>query len=55
MRDDGRLVGMGERAYDSEDLLQSLLESYPKLLAGDQVDSANPDAPAERHQGRTNS
>ena len=26
-----------EQAYDSEDLLQELLEKYPNLLAGDQI------------------
>jgi len=36
------LYPMEERPYDSEDLLQGLLERYPDLLAGDQVD---PDAP----------
>ncbi len=36
------LVEMKEQAYDSEDLLQSLLADYPSLIAGDQVDSENP-------------
>lgn len=31
------LVALRERAYDSEDLLQALLEHHPELLAGDQV------------------
>ncbi|MBK6559961.1 hypothetical protein [Candidatus Amarobacter glycogenicus] len=34
---------MVETPYASEDVLQSLIERYPNLLAGDQV---NPDAPA---------
>ncbi len=38
----GQLVKMDEQPYDSEDLLQRLLADYPNLLAGDQVDSANP-------------
>ena len=38
----GQLVRMKEERYDSEDLLQRLLADYPNLLAGDQVDSANP-------------
>lgn len=46
MRDEGRiylisddetLVPLRERPYDSEDLLQELLATYPDLLAGDQM------------------
>ena len=33
---------MTEQKYDSEDLLQGLLEKYPNLLAGDQIDSEVP-------------
>lgn len=40
--DDDRLVEMTEQAYDSEDQLQELLEKYPNLLAGDQIDRATP-------------
>ena len=36
--DDDRLVEMTEQPYDSEDQLQELLEKYPNLLAGDQID-----------------
>ena len=36
------LIEMTEQSYDSEDLLQELLEKYPNLLAGDQIDSENP-------------
>ncbi len=36
------LVPLAQKAYNSEDLLQTLLEKYPSLLAGDQV---NPTAP----------
>ncbi len=42
IQDDGRLVEMAERAYDSEDLLQGLLATYPNLLAGDQIDRVTP-------------
>lgn len=36
--DDGALVEMNEQPYDSEAVLQGLLERYPNLLAGDQMD-----------------
>lgn len=42
IQDGSRLVRMNEAAYDSEDLLQSLLEDYPDLLAGDQMESSDP-------------
>jgi hypothetical protein len=42
LRDDGQLVEMTERAYDSERLLQELLESHPALLSGDQIDPESP-------------
>ena len=42
IRDKGKLVEMTEKAYDSEDLLQKLLEDYPNLLAGDQIDKESP-------------
>ncbi len=42
LQDDNTLLEMKEELYDSEDLLQSLLEDYPKLLAGSQI---NPDSP----------
>jgi hypothetical protein len=37
-----RLSPMKEQAYDSEDLLQTLLADYPDLLAGDQIDDTAP-------------
>ncbi len=40
--DDSNLIRMNENAYDSEDVLQALLEEYPALLPGDQIDSLNP-------------
>src|SRR3990170_5397549 len=42
IREDGELVEMTGQAYDSEDLLQGLLARYPRLLAGDQIDSTAP-------------
>lgn len=42
VQDDGRLIEMGEHAYDSEDVLQRLLADYPHLLAGDQIDASAP-------------
>jgi hypothetical protein len=42
IQDNGALVEMSEQKYDSEDLLQALLEKYPNLLAGDQIDSESP-------------
>ena len=42
IQDNGQLVEMTERAYDSEDLLQELLAKYPNLLAGGQIDSSVP-------------
>jgi len=38
----GELVEMNENQSDSEDLLQSLLEKYPRLLAVDQIDTGSP-------------
>ena len=38
----GELVELREQAYDSEDVLQGLLERYPNLLAGEQIDSREP-------------
>lgn len=40
--DDDRLVEMTEKPYESEEQLQDLLEKYPNLLAGDQIDRATP-------------
>lgn len=39
---DGELVPMHETPYESEDLLQELLEKYPDLMAGEQMSSADP-------------
>ena len=39
---EGQLVAMTERAYDTEDVLQSLPAYYPDLLAGEQI---NPESP----------
>jgi hypothetical protein len=40
--DDGELVELSERAYDSEDVLQALLERHPELLAGALIDPELP-------------
>jgi len=37
-----KLVELREEKYDSEDLFQEYLENYPKILAGDQINSENP-------------
>lgn len=39
---DGSLLALSESPYDSEDVLQLLLERYPALLAGHQVDAERP-------------
>ena len=40
---DSELTGMDESEYDSEDLLQRLLADHPDLLAGEQINSDEPD------------
>ncbi len=42
IQEDGGLVEMAERPYDSEDLLQRLIAEHPNLLAGDQIDTDEP-------------
>ena len=42
IRDNGELVAMNERGYDTENLLQEYLANHHDLLAGDQIDSTNP-------------
>jgi hypothetical protein len=44
LREGGELVKLTERTYDSERLLQELLESHPALLSGNQVDPGDPRA-----------
>ena len=39
---DGSLEEMNQEDYSSEEYLQTLLEKYPNLLAGEQIDEANP-------------
>lgn len=39
---DNQLIEMGEKTYDSEALLQTLLAEFPDLLAGGQIDTASP-------------
>ena len=40
--ENGDLVEMRESGFESEDIFQELLEKYPQLLAGDQIDENNP-------------
>jgi len=42
IKDEGVFVAMTEQPYDSEDLLQGILDKYPLLLAGDQINSESP-------------
>jgi len=42
LQKDGTLVEMNQQDYDSEDMLQTLLATYPNLLAGDQINELNP-------------
>jgi hypothetical protein len=39
IQNDGRLQAMTEQPYKTEEFLQKLLENYPELLGGDQIDS----------------
>lgn len=42
IQNDGQFVELVEEGYDSEDSLQRWLADHPNLLAGEQIDSANP-------------
>ncbi|MGB3509826.1 MAG: hypothetical protein WBA93_11395 [Microcoleaceae cyanobacterium] len=42
IHDNDQLVEMTEQAYESEDQLQEFLETYPNLLAGDDIDRVTP-------------
>jgi len=42
LQNNGNLVEMTQQQYDSEDLLQEMLEKHPNLLAGSQIDEINP-------------
>ena len=42
IQEDGKMVEMKNRLYDSEDKLQSMLEKYPNLLPGDQINNTDP-------------
>ena len=42
IQDDGTLVEMNQKPFENEDIFQTLLEKYPNLLAGDQINSNNP-------------
>ncbi|MGC9514407.1 MAG: hypothetical protein ACP5EL_01980 [Methanocrinis sp.] len=42
LKEEGTLEPLEEEVYASEDLPQTLLEKYPHLLAGDQIDQSEP-------------
>jgi hypothetical protein len=42
LQGNGSLQSMDEKSYENEDLLQTLLEDYPDLLAGEQINEAFP-------------
>ena len=42
IQENDTLQAMSEQPYLNEDLLQTLLEKYPDLLAGDQINEAMP-------------
>lgn len=42
LEENGTLRSLSEQSYTSEDLLQTLLENYPDLLAGEQIDEVAP-------------
>jgi hypothetical protein len=42
IQNDGKLHAMSEQPYSNEDLLQKLLEDYPELVGGDQLESTIP-------------
>ena len=42
LQGNGSLQPMDEQPYETEDLLQTLLENYPDLLAGEQINEASP-------------
>jgi hypothetical protein len=42
IQEDDTLQDLSEEPYASEELLQTLLEKYPDLLAGDQIDDVTP-------------
>ena len=42
IQDDNQLLRMEETSYESEELLQRLLDNYPELLAGNQINRENP-------------
>ena len=39
---EGRLERIPHRRYDTEDLLQGLIDRYPELLVGEQIDRDRP-------------
>lgn len=39
---DGKLLRLGSKGFESEDMLQSLLEEYPEILSGKLIDPRSP-------------
>lgn len=42
LNDNNELVALKESKYENEDLFQTLIEKYPQILAGDQINPDNP-------------
>ncbi len=42
IKDNGELVELSQKNYDSEGLLQEILARYPKLIPGEQINELNP-------------
>lgn len=42
IKGDKELIEMSEEQYESENFLQDLLENYPQLLAGKQINESDP-------------
>jgi hypothetical protein len=42
IKSDKELIEMEEQQYESEDILQALLENYPQLMAGKQINDSDP-------------
>ena len=42
IQDDGKLTEMNVQQFENEDIFQTLLQDYPNLLAGDQINSDDP-------------
>ena len=42
LRDGEKIIELTQTPYENEDLFQSLIEQYPEILAGEQIDPENP-------------